>query len=158
MKNAAQALVFSLNLFCFGGVALAYPGATAVSVGSNPIRSAAGVLTMGTAMSVPGVMAAPSDQDLVITDIHMGLVSNSSAFCDAFVKLADDAGNIYAAFSLKYTSPVSDSAGNLIRYSSATGIRIPAGVSVNLSIQDRYCSSLGYFELTYTLSGYLSQP
>jgi hypothetical protein len=140
-------------------LALAYPTGATVSTGTNPIRSAAGVMALGSGTTASDIIAAPTDQDLVITDLWLGLVSNnSSTFCDSFIQLVGSDGQSYGAFSMRMTQLSSNTKSGLVDFHSSSGLLIPAGVSLSLSFQDRYCSSLSHFELPYTISGYLAQP
>ena len=65
------ALLFSLIVAtCSWSVDVyAYPG-SAVSTGTNPVRSASGTYTLDA--PGPTIISAPPDQDLVLTDIFMG--------------------------------------------------------------------------------------
>lgn len=137
----------------------AYPTGATVSTGTNPIRSAAGVMALGSGTTASDIIAAPADQDLVITDVWLGLVANNSGvLCDSFVRLFGSDGVTYGAFSMRTTQVSSNSMGNVVDFHSPSGLLIPAGVSVSLVFQDRLCDAVAYFELPYTISGYLAQP
>jgi hypothetical protein len=139
--------------------ALAYPTGATVSTGTNPIRSAAGVISLGSGSTAADIIAAPADQDLVITDVWLGLVTNNSGtLCDAFIQLLGSDGQSYGAFPMRTTQISSNTLSGLVDFHSSSGLLIPAGVSLSLTFQDRYCSSLSHFELPYTISGYLAQP
>ncbi len=152
-------LVCLMSATLMSGTALAYPAGATVSTGTNPVRSAAGIMSLSSSTTAADIIVAPSDQDLVITDVWLGLVANyPSVVCDSFVRLLGDDGIIYGAFSVRITEISSNSMTNEVGFHSSSGLRIPAGVSVSLVFQDRYCSALSHFELPYTLSGYLAQP
>jgi hypothetical protein len=158
-KSVTSAVVYLSLAAGMSGTVHAYPTGATVSTGTNPIRSAAGVMSLGTSTTASDIIAAPADQDLVITDVWLGLVSsNSSTICDAFIQLLGSDGQSYGAFSMRMTQLSGNTMSGLVDFHSSSGLLIPAGVSLSLTFQDRYCSSVSYFELPYTISGYLAQP
>jgi hypothetical protein len=116
--------------------AVGYPAGAAVSMGSNPLWS------VGGSPSATETLTAPSDQDMIITDVHF---SNTDS---GWLRLnMDIAGATVASF-------VSDSATDRPQISLQSGIRVPAGETM-------FMSFIAYYGLTtvgYTVSGYYAQP
>jgi hypothetical protein len=121
-------------------VAIGYPAGSAVSMGSNPIHSWGGITASA------DVLTAPSEQDLVITDVT--LTCNST--CDTRVQLQRSDGTSVGMFWVSggYGSSY-DSLS--IQQMFSSGLRIPAGQALSL------ISSSGA-QVAYTLSGYQAQP
>ena len=136
----------------------AYPGA-AVSTGSNPVRSMAGVQDFAGGFYRADVIAAPADQDLILTDIILGCVSeNDDARYSVMVRLLGSDGVAYGAYALQSGRIYATTSGST-NMAGPTGIRIPAGVSISIQWTFGYKSHLDWaYSGTYTLSGYLAQP
>ena len=151
-------LALCLGYTLSSSLASGYPSG-AISTGTNPVRSAAGQLELSSSDTVSGVMSAPSDQDLVLNDINLAL-TQAADYCRANGKvlLQDDAGTSYGVFAVN-TTILYNAQATPTSFHGQSGIRIPAGTSLNLSWtwDYNYCSH-GYYELAYTLGGYLAQP
>ncbi len=140
--------------------ASAYPSGATVSVGSNPIRSAAGRMDPHTTSTVSDVIAAPADQDLILTDIVLALSqADSSCKADGMARLQDDTGKTYADFVVS-TPNTGNAAKEQTVFRAQSGIHVPASTSLTLvwTWNFRNCPYLGYHYLTYIVSGYLAQP
>jgi hypothetical protein len=155
------ALLFTLivSFLSWSGDAQAYPG-SAVSVGSNPVRSAAGVRNLGSGLTVAEVIAAPPDQDLILTDVLLGCaVQYEGAYYSAFVKLLGSDGTTYGAYVLQGSRLYDSGVMSTHNLTGLTGIRIPAGVSVSLEWSFTYQTYPDErHTFTYTLGGYLAAP
>ena len=136
----------------------AYPG-TAVSTGSNPVHSTAGVQDFAAGFTTMPLIAAPADQDLILTDIILGVVSeNDDARYSVMVRLIGSDGVAYGAYALQSGRIYATTSGSS-NMAGPTGIRIPAGISISIQWTFGYKSHLDWaYSGTYTLSGYLAQP
>ena len=116
--------------------AAGYPAGATVSMGSNPLWS------VGGAPSSTETLTAPSDQDMIITDVHF---SNTDAH---WLRLEMQlAGATVASF-------VSDGTTDRPQISLQSGIRVPAGQTMTMGFDGYY----GLSSARYTLSGYYAQP
>jgi hypothetical protein len=153
------ALLFSLmvSFLSWSGDAQAYPG-SAISAGSNPVRSAAGVRNLGSGLIVADVIAAPPDQDLILTDLFLGCaVQYESSYYSAYVKLLGSDGTTYGAYVLQGSRLYDSGVLSTHNLTGMTGVRIPAGVSVDLEWTFTYQTYPDErHTLTYTVGGYLS--
>ena len=149
-------LMFSL---VGSNVVHAYPAA-AVSTGSNPVRSTAGFQDFALGFDSPSVIAAPADQDLVLTDIILGVViENDDARFSAYVELEGSDGVTYGVYSMQSGRLFDAATTGAPNFAGRTGIRIPAGVIVSIKWNLGYQSHADFFYAgTYTLSGYLANP
>lgn len=143
----------ALSVLVTSQQAVGYPAGVAVSTGSNPVVSSGGTLSLDT--SAASVITAPADQDVVLTDLLVGMSAhNNNCFAEAVGTIGTSSDPELAVFSigrLAYTAGTS--------FKLQSGIRIPAGESATLSLRSRYlyCLSSNY-EVHYTVSGYLAQP
>ena len=140
---------------------LAHSSSLAVSLGSNPIRSTAGIIDLGVTSLAAGVIEAPAEQDLVLTDVMLGIsTENDDARISGFVTLQGSDGTDYGVYVLQVGRIYDNgSAGGSRQYVGSTGVRIPAGVSVSLAWASAYSShGSNRHSVAYTLSGYLAQP
>jgi hypothetical protein len=125
-----------------GPAAWAHPSGPVVSTGSNPVvnyagrRSAHGFFT---------VLSAPLDQDIVLTDLVFSLDISSSA--EAVLRLAGSEVELgrYFLWGPSYNS------GGLIHLNLQSGIRIPAGQSLELDTNSGR-------NLNYSFSGRYTRP
>ena len=156
--SMTTALAVGLGYALSSSMAVGYP-ASSVSYGSNPVQSAAGDIDLHTTTSVPDVMRAPSDQDLIITDVMLGL-PQSNEYCrgNGTVHLRDGAGNSYGEFAVG-TTHMGNAQATPTVFHARSGLRVPAGTSITLSWtwDYNYCGTSTY-DLVYTLGGYLAQP
>ena len=144
-------------LFSLG--AYAYPTAV-VSTGSNPVRSAAGLQDFALGFNTPAVIAAPADQDLILTDIVLGyVIEHNEARFSAHVQLQGSDGRTYGVYALQSGRLYDSAVTQASNFAGQTGIRIPAGVTVSIDWTFGYQSHSDFFYSgTYTLSGYLANP
>ena len=78
--------------------ATGYPAGTAISLGSNPVRSFSGIIDFNTSMVESNIISAPANQDLVVTEILAGLTQiGPNCYSNGHLHLYDDAGNTYAS-------------------------------------------------------------
>ena len=156
--SMTTALAVGLGYALSSSMAVGYPSSS-VSYGSNPVQSAAGDIDLHTTTSVSDVMRAPSDQDLIITDVMLGL-PQSSEYCrgNGTVHLRDGAGNSYGEFAVG-TTHMGNAQATPTTFHARSGLRVPAGTSITLSWtwDYNYCGTSTY-DLVYTLGGYLAQP
>ncbi len=147
--------------------AIGYPAGAAVSVGTNPVVSAGGTIKWGEAAEA--LFTAPSDQDIVITDIVLSANSNRiNCKAQAWVHLQSDSGSI-GEFSLGtpvlYTAGWVTSGGqsNLVA-ELQSGLKLPAGETAQIVVTDEglrydcYTSDPDNVMVHYAISGYLAQP
>lgn len=137
--GAALSYVFS------SATAIGYPASPAVSIGSNPVWSKGGEVD-GVTISV---MDAPSDQDVVITDVVLSFSNNN---CSSRVEIRTDTGETLAFFRLRQTDEYyRTSEPTSIQHSFNSGLPVPAGQTLVLQ-------EYGGCDVAYTLSGYYAQP
>ena len=118
-----------------------YP-TSAISVGTNPVDAWAGTFTT----TPVTVFSAPADQDIVVTDLHF----SCNYACDQRVVLTRSDGTLVGSYWISggYGSSLD---GVSVQQSLTSGLPIPAGQSLS-------AVSTGSYTVSYTLSGYLSQP
>ena len=119
-----------------------HPSGMVVSTGSNPIVNVAGQLSSSAWVSV---LTAPEDQDIVVTDLVFS--ANHSGAGEPELRLASTTQTVgrYFIFGGSYHG------GGPAHFSLQTGIRVPAGDSLELNI-----NTTNY--VNYSLSGYYAQP
>jgi hypothetical protein len=161
MKSIGFVLVVVSMLGVVPRPALAYPGGTAISSGSNPVRSAAGRLNLATETTATDVLSAPADHDLILTDISLGVpMSSASTSYSGYAEIQGSDGVKYGVYTLTsgrveiYGTPVGS-----VQFAGRTGLRIPAGVSISVNWVFTFNShSVSNYLFTYTLAGYLAEP
>jgi len=161
-QRLLSTLAVPLCLIVLAGlpIAEAHPGGSAISLGSNPIRSATGEIDLDVTTYATGVISAPSDQDLVLTDIILGMaLENNGAKITGTIVLEDGSGTRLAGYAVRSGSvDQTYSVGVSQQYAGPTGIVVPAGSSVTIRWQRLDGDMELYFNVMYTLSGYLVQP
>ena len=143
----------ALTALFTGQDAIGYPAGAVISAGNNPVVSKGGSMEFDG--STATMVTAPADQDVVLTDLLVGMSAhNNNCFAEAVGTISTDSETEVAVFSL---GRVAYSAGTSFKFES--GIRVPAGESATLSLRSRYlyCLSSNY-EVHFTVSGYLAQP
>jgi hypothetical protein len=164
LNRSFGAIVLGLGMICLAfapAQSLGHPSGLAVSLGSNPIRSTAGIIDLGVTALADAVISAPAGQDLILTDVMLGIsTENDDARISGFLTLQGSDGTDYGVYVLQIGQIYRDgSAGGSRQYVGSTGVRIPAGVSVSLNWTNAYTShGLHQHSIAYTLSGYLAQP
>jgi len=149
--------------------AVGYPGGAAISKGENPIYSTGGKVefNVDSPTTASGIVTAPTDQELVITDVYFSMGSGHS-YCAmrAEVDLLIDGEQVAAYAPI---SPMANLSYNVFLLSRdnqqtlASGIRIPAGSTLDFRLDDfdsfgSHCDGDYGQTLRYTLSGYYAQP
>ena len=152
MASLATGLGFSLS----SSDAIGYPSGPVISAGQNPIVSATGHIELATRTAhVPGVLTAPDDQDLIITDVVVGVLQDGEA-CRAtgHFEVVDSEGVSLANVAVQNPYLV-NAAGSPIQLSLDSGIRVSAGRSVDVKWEFKYnyCSYSAY-DVDWVLSGY----
>ena len=119
-----------------------HPTGMVVSTGTNPIVNVAGQLSSSAWVAV---LTAPASQDIVVTDLVFS--ANHSGAGEPELRLASTTETVgrYFIFGGSYYG------GGPAHFSLQTGIRIPAGDSLELNI-----NTTNY--VNYSLSGYYAQP
>jgi hypothetical protein len=122
--------------------ATGHPMGAVVSTGSNPIVNAAGRLTDPGFVSI---VTAPADQDVVITDLVFS--ADHSGAGEPELRLASTGTVVgrYFIFGGSYHG------GGPAHFALQTGIKIPAGDSLELNIHTTN-------DVNYAISGYYAQP
>jgi hypothetical protein len=164
LNRSFRAIVLGLGMICLAvapAQSLGHSSGLAVSLGSNPIRSTAGIIDLGVTTLAGAVISAPTDQDLVLTDVMLGIsTENDDARISGFLTLQGSDGTDYGVYVLQIGRIYDDgSAGGSRQYVGSTGVRIPAGVTVSLNWTSAFASHGGSrHSIAYTLSGYLAKP
>jgi hypothetical protein len=149
-------LYFSLSASTLLGSSLCYasPMGPSVSIGVNPVVSVAGTMDISSVTSVADILIAPVDQDLIITDIILGMTIQGGDYYSGNVILSGSDGIDYGVYSLGSGTKDGTSSRDL---GGRSGLHIPAGVSITIEWQQTY--SYGNIpDLSYTISGYLARP
>ena len=139
----------------------AYP-TTPISYGQNPIWSAGGYVTGTNTISLETV---PSGQTLVITDVHLSLGDDDSAWdCRTrwrteVQSYGSSGTTTLASFALRQGKVNEPTPGNIISATFESGLPVPAGNTLKF-----YANLRGIDDCTaaseriyYTFSGYFAQ-
>jgi len=148
-------LAMGLGFSVASSEAVGYPSGPAVSTGTNPVISQGGVLPLG---GTSTVLTAPADQDIVVTDVVLG-VTNATYYCEGSFEVAATVGSeLKGQFAVGAPNLEQAQLKNET-ISLRSGMRVTAGSSLNLEFSHTYrdCGD-GYFRLNYTVSGYYAQP
>jgi len=155
--------------------AIGYPAGSAVSSGENPIFSTAGSFEFDTSSgtssgtTLSDVLTAPTDQDLIITDVNVG-VSSGSTSCGMRAEIGmyidgEQVGSFAPMSPIMrfYSSETAFLGPTDGQQTFSSGIRVPAGTSLDLHAiliewGGAYCTSSGTQKARYSLSGYKAQP
>ena len=158
--QTSRAFMYTLMIGLLSTPTYAHPGGSAVSIGSNPVRSFSGDLNLSVSSTASSVFTVPESQDLIVTDVVSGLVA-STHYCMGTGRLIlkSNAGTHLAEFPL-YFSHLEDAGAPATTVLQATsGIRVPAGTVINLEWAWSYreCGDPSY-RVSYLFTGYLAQP
>ena len=139
--------------------ATGYPATSAISLGSNPVRSFGGSMNLGTSFTKSNIVSAPADQDLIVTDVLAGLTQmGHNCYSNGNLRLHDDGGTTLANIPI-YTTNIQETPTATTSFRGTSGIRIPANTNVHaewtFGTQDCYDY---FYELHYTMGGYLAHP
>ncbi len=140
--SALATVCFAIGWPVASGPAQGPPTGMVVSTGTNPIVNVAGQLSSSAWVEV---LTAPASQDIVVTDLVFS--ANHSGAGEPELRLASTTETVgrYFIFGGSYNG------GGPAHFSLQTGIRIPAGDSLELNI-----NTTNY--VNYSLSGYYAQP
>jgi len=141
------------------GSAVGYPAGAAVSLGTNPVASFAGTMSISDSESL---VVVPEDQALIITDVVLSM-GDSGNQCRASTQVevtasGSDLGHFGVGVSNEtrtYTSWDPTLVASL-----RSGLRVGPGDTLEITSSQKHqynCSSPGP-ELHFTLSGYYAQP
>jgi len=140
--------------------AIGYPAGAAISYASNPVRSATGHWDLtGSGDSESSVITAPTGQDLVLTEVMVGLTQNNEhCWASGRFQLKNSSGAEIATIPV-HNAHMQNAQVQPVQLDLKSGLRVPAGTSVNAEwhFVVHNCSSTTY-DLSYVLSGYLSAP
>jgi hypothetical protein len=145
--------------------AMGYPGGAMVSYGGDPVVSAGGSVGDTTTTTL---FTAPADQDIVITDMVL-TVNDTNVYCTTSytASLVTDAGATLGTTSVGLSRQPQGggyAAGSYSRYhpfvpiQMHSGVRVPAGQSVDLSVTRRMENNCDSPQMHYLVSGTYVQP
>ena len=139
--------------------ATGYPATSAISLGSNPVRSFGGSMNLGTGMTKSNIASARAHQDLIGTNAlagftHMGHNCRSNGN----LRLHHDDGNTLVNIPIDTTN-IQHTPTTTTSFRGLSGVRIPANTDVHaewtLGTQDCYDY---LYELHCTMDGYMTHP
>ncbi len=143
--------------------AVGYPASSAISYGANPVWSAAGRLVHEDA---PVLISVPSDQDLIVTDVQLGMSDQDSDFNCMTKWTIDllDGDDSFGTWAMQQYRHYSDGDSwtpgvDHIDSNYTSGLRIPAGTALTLTASKLYemdCTGDNFVH--YNISGYYTQP
>ena len=141
IATLAVGLGFSLS----SSEAIGYPAGAAVSTGTNPLWAVGGNHYPGAAMEI---ITAPSDQEIVVTDILMTFECTS---CTPTVILKANDTTISRTVFRHYRSGSGYATTSVpLRHTFSSGLPVPAGQTLTMEVSAN--------SVDYTLSGYYAQP
>ncbi len=154
IAGLAAALGFTLS----SSDAVGYPAGAAISSGHNPVVSASGHMDLTShSQLVSGVLVAPSDQDLIITDVVVGMLQNAeSCRGTGHFEVKDSDGVSLANLAVQNPYLVNAST-DPVQIHLDSGLRVPAGrtVDVEWTFVYHYCGYSSY-DIDWVVSGYLA--
>mgnify|MGYP004160563595 CR=1 FL=1 len=136
-------LALGLGVSIASSDAVGYPAGAAVSMGTNPVWS------VGGNMNSPGtvtVVTAPTDSDLVITDVYL---SSQCTNCAVQIKLTTASEDLASYRYWQAVDGYGMTSPHPVKQSMVSGLRAPAGETLSMSISSHY--------IDYTFSGYHAQ-
>ncbi len=138
--------------------AIGYPSTAAISAGVNQLVSTGGSISVD---DMAAVLVAPSDQDVIVTDYAFD-PDIADQTCVSIIRLQFQlagSGEVLGQRSMTThfwgTSRWEQSS---IDTSLESGLRIPAGETLNLVAESRYVDGCSARGVAYSVSGYLAQP
>jgi hypothetical protein len=156
-------LAVGLGTTLRSGPAIGYPAGAAVSLGTNPIWSVGGsAVSDGTVVLV---IEAPTDQDLVVTDVVLSPTSPDNV-CEMFLTSElhlHGSGENLGQYNLSLDIYGGSSNGNTTMHGVnahyISGLHVPAGETLALRVTtfaEGYSCDGKY--VMYSISGYKAQP
>ena len=135
-----------------------YPAGPSISLGSNPTVSYGGTIyDYGNVL----LLTAPSDQDIVITDIHL-TAGEQNTECRGLAHITFITGtNVYAEFHIGLNRyGYSNSQYNpVLAVDFNSGFRVPAGQNLAVDVAKLWDSNCGNgIDLAYAVTGYAAAP
>ena len=126
-----------------------------ISYQQNPIWSQGGVLN-------GNIIAAPSGQDMIVTDLHLTLYSADIADCwfNKHLQLSTPSLGTIAEYSLHWWHNYGggeDETGSF-QASFRSGLRIPAGETLSANVTTALEDSCSTHDVRYTIAGYYAHP
>jgi len=156
------ALSCALGLALSTSPAIGYPAGPSVSYGLNPVVSSGGLVY---ATESATVVTAPADQDVIVTDVLLSSNTDANCIRSHQSTLTLSSGTVVGIFdtSSSWAQKYYDwdsSPGMSVNHTFGSGIRVPAGQSLNLAISQSWSqgSCSGTYGVAYSISGYRSQP
>ena len=159
------ALSLGLGYALAPSAAIGYPAGAAVSSGSNPIVSIGGSVY---ADETKTLLTAPSDQDLIITDLVLTSFSYVGCKKNHKTELTTSAGAVLGQYETSSSTSrryydYDSSPGLSVRHAFQSGLRVPAGESLSVGTIESGehgdgCGSSTTYGVRYSLSGYHAQP
>jgi hypothetical protein len=138
--------------------AIGYPSAAAISSGVNPVVSTGGSISVDTTTAL---LEAPSDQDVIVTDYAFD-PDIADQTCVSIIRLKFQlAGSGVVLGQRSMTTHfwgTSRWEQSSIDTSLESGLRIPAGETLNLVAESRYVDGCSARGVAFSVSGYLAQP
>ncbi len=157
-------LAIGLGYTLSSSQAVGYPAGAVVSAGANPIVSVGGEVRHA---SSTDLLTAPSDQDIILTDLVLTSWSDMDCKRSHQSRLILSSGTVVGEFetnsgnAMRYYDYDSDS-GLSISHSFSSGLRVPAGETLSLEVNQTgnfgSCDSGGGYGVRYAVSGYQAQP
>ena len=157
-------LALGLGVSVASSDAVGYPAGPAGSMGQNPIVTSGGTVNAGGSATL---FSAPADQDLIITDIV--LTSGSTITCkrEHRTELSHSGGGTLGHFvtssaSGRQYNQYDSSSATAIQHAFGSGLRVPAGSSVTLTVQQTAaqgpsCGVDTDYGVSFAVAGYLAQ-
>ena len=149
--------------------AIAYPTAGTISSGTNPVISGGSSLVVPFygSTSSSGLITAPDDQDLVVTDLILQPGTDRMSCIEQWDSRITLDGVTLA--QLRLVTPFYYTQGHVTnthhgdQIALVSGLRIPAGQTAELEVQRAhhdggYCYDSRIASVAVTWSGYLAQP
>ena len=153
------ALSVALGVAASSSPAIGYPAGAAISLGSNPVRSAAGELSIPSDTSTGTILSSSADASMVITDILVGFFQKAN-HCrgSGIARVVGSDGVTYANLPI-YITTLGNSSSHVSQISTQSGFVVPAGTSLSIEWGWgwRECGE-SYYTLAYNVSGYLVAP
>ena len=165
IATLAVGLGFSLS----SSDAVGYPAGAAVSMGTNPVFAVGGSIAGAYSPTVTSILTAPTDQAIVITDVHLQSYTTDTCRRAHWSILEISSGGQVAHFETTsaygetgYYEP-SNSDGSLVNQSFGSGILVPAGQTLQIQSNQSWqyarsgCGPVANGGVRYTVSGYHAQ-
>ena len=161
MATLALGLGFALS----SATATGYPAGASVSHGANPIVSAGGTTYDAETKTL---FTAPTFQDLIVTDLILTSTSVMTCKKGHLTELTLGSGEVVGQFQTSSSVArryyeYDSSPGLSVQHRFASGLRVPAGDSLIMTVTDTgshgdSCTPTTSYGVRYSVSGYFAQP